>query len=116
MKKTKIVCTLGPASTDGNVMREMLLAGMNVARMNFSHGSHEMHKEILETFRRVRDELKIPAAVMDVAKIAAECRDLETVRRWQYLGNFLNSYLYEIEAGGKLENMCPHDADRPDLF
>ena len=32
------------------------------------------------------------------------------------LGNFLNSYLYEIEAGGKLENMCPHDADRPDLF
>ena len=64
MKKTKIVCTLGPASTDGNVMREMLLAGMNVARMNFSHGSHEMHKEILETFRRVRDELKIPAAVM----------------------------------------------------
>jgi hypothetical protein len=63
-----------------------------------------------------REAEKIPAAVMDVAKIAAECRDLETVRRWQYLGNFLNSYLYEIEAGGKLENMCPHDADRPDLF
>ena len=64
MKKTKIVCTLGPASTDENVMREMLLAGMNVARMNFSHGSHEMHKETLEKFRRVRDELKLPAAVM----------------------------------------------------
>ena len=64
MKKTKIVCTLGPASTDENVMREMLLGGMNVARLNFSHGSHEMHKTTLERFRRVRDELKLPAAVM----------------------------------------------------
>ena len=64
MKKTKIVCTLGPASTDENVMREMLLGGMNVARLNFSHGTHEMHKEILEKFRRVRDELKLPAAVL----------------------------------------------------
>ena len=64
MKKTKIVCTLGPASTDENVMREMLLGGMNVARLNFSHGSHDEHKNTLETFRRVRDELKLPAAVM----------------------------------------------------
>ncbi len=64
MKKTKIVCTLGPASTDENVMREMLLGGMNVARLNFSHGTHEMHKTTLERFRRVRDELKLPAAVM----------------------------------------------------
>lgn len=64
MKKTKIVCTLGPASTDENVMRDMLLAGMNVARLNFSHGSHDEHKDTLEKFRRVRDELKLPAAVM----------------------------------------------------
>ena len=64
MKKTKIVCTLGPASADENVMREMLLGGMNVARLNFSHGSHDEHKNTLEKFRRVRDELKLPAAVM----------------------------------------------------
>ena len=100
MKKTKIVCTLGPASTDGNVMREMLLAGMNVARMNFSHGSHEMHKEILETFRRVRDELKIPAAVMldtkgpeirlgtfDGGKALLKTGDLFTLTSKPVLGN-----------------------------
>ena len=64
LKKTKIVCTLGPASSDEQVMRQMLEAGMNVARLNFSHGSHEEHREKIETFRKVRDELDIPAAVM----------------------------------------------------
>ena len=55
LKKTKIVCTLGPASSDEQVMRQMLEAGMNVARLNFSHGSHEEHREKIETFRKVRD-------------------------------------------------------------
>ena len=64
MKKTKIVCTLGPASRDEKVLEKMLLNGMNVARLNFSHGSHEYHKETIELFRKVRDKLQIPAAVM----------------------------------------------------
>ena len=64
MRKTKIVCTLGPACRDEKVLEEMLLAGMNVARMNFSHGDHAYHKEALDTFRSVRDRLGIPAAVM----------------------------------------------------
>ncbi|NLD20501.1 MAG: pyruvate kinase [Clostridiales bacterium] len=64
LKKTKIVCTLGPASSDENTMRKMLEAGMNVARLNFSHGTHEEHREKIETFRKVRDDLRIPAAVM----------------------------------------------------
>ena len=64
MKKTKIVCTLGPASKDERIMRKMLEAGMNVARLNFSHGTHEQHRETIETFRKVRDELGVPAAVM----------------------------------------------------
>ena len=64
LKKTKIVCTLGPASSDEQVMRQMLEAGMNVARLNFSHGSHEEHRKKIETFRKVRDGLDIPAAVM----------------------------------------------------
>ncbi len=64
MKKTKIVCTLGPASSTEEVIEKMLQAGMDVARFNFSHGTHEYHKELMETFRRVRDRMKVPAAVM----------------------------------------------------
>lgn len=64
MRKTKIVCTLGPASRNEKTLTEMLRAGMNVARMNFSHGDHAYHRESIEMFRRVRDRLGIPAAVM----------------------------------------------------
>ena len=64
MKKTKIVCTLGPASESEDVMSEMLMCGMNVARFNFSHGTHEYHKELMDRFKRVRDKLGIPAAIM----------------------------------------------------
>ena len=64
MRKTKIVCTLGPASRDESTIEEMLHAGLNVARINFSHGTHEEHKKTIDTFRKVRDALKKPAAVM----------------------------------------------------
>ena len=64
MRRTKIICTLGPASSSEEVMEKMLLSGMNVARLNFSHGSHESHREIIARFRRVRDRLGLPAAVM----------------------------------------------------
>ncbi len=64
MRKTKIVCTIGPASSDEKTLKEMLEAGMNVARLNFSHGTHEGHKKTIETFRKVRDEMGIAAAVM----------------------------------------------------
>ncbi len=64
MRKTKIVCTIGPSSNDREILREMLKAGMNVARVNFSHGTHEGHKKTIETFREVRDEMGIAAAVL----------------------------------------------------
>ncbi len=64
MRKTKIVCTLGPASSEEEVLEEMLLSGMNVARLNFSHGTHQGHLETIQRFRRVRDRLGLPAAVM----------------------------------------------------
>ena len=64
MKRTKIICTLGPASCDEATIAEMLKNGMNVARFNFSHGTHEYHQKMIETFRRVRDKLGLPAAVM----------------------------------------------------
>lgn len=64
MRRTKIVCTLGPASRKEEVIAQMLKNGMNVARLNFSHGTHEYHKESIELFRRVRDNMGVPAAVM----------------------------------------------------
>ena len=64
MRKTKIVCTLGPASSEDDIMRQMLLAGLDVARVNFSHGDHESHGAMIDRFRRVRDDLGKAAAVM----------------------------------------------------
>ncbi len=64
MKKTKIVCTLGPASASEAVIEKMLQNGMNVARLNFSHGTHEEHAKTIARFRRVRDRMKVPAAVL----------------------------------------------------
>ena len=54
MRKTKIVCTLGPATDGEGVLREMMLAGMNVARFNFSHGTHPEHKARLEQVKALR--------------------------------------------------------------
>ena len=64
MRKTKIVCTLGPATDREGVMRQMLEAGMNVARFNFSHGSHEEHKKRLDQLKALRKELGLPVAAM----------------------------------------------------
>ena len=64
MKKTKIICSIGPASVNPDIMEEMVKNGMNVARINFSHGTHEMHEKTIELFRSVRDELGLPAAVL----------------------------------------------------
>lgn len=64
MRKTKIICTIGPASEDPKVFRQMCLAGMNVARLNFSHGTHEQHQEKIDMIKAVREELKLPIAIM----------------------------------------------------
>jgi len=64
MKKTKIVCTLGPAADTKEILRELILNGMNVARLNFSHGSHEEHAARIQRIKEVRKELGIPVAIM----------------------------------------------------
>ena len=64
MRKTKIVCTIGPACSDEITLKKMCLAGMNVARLNFSHGTHEDHQKNVDMLKRIRQELNIPLAIM----------------------------------------------------
>ena len=64
MKKTKIVATIGPASESEEKLRELFLNGINVCRLNFSHGTHEEHKIRIDTIKKVRDEMELPIAIM----------------------------------------------------
>ena len=64
MRKTKIICTLGPSTDKEGVLRELVANGMNVARFNFSHGSHEEHLGRLEKLKAIREELGKPVAAL----------------------------------------------------
>ncbi len=64
MRKTKIVATIGPASEDARVFEQLCLAGINVARLNFSHGTHAEHKKKLDMIKEVREKLGLPIAIM----------------------------------------------------
>ena len=64
MRKTKIICTLGPSTDKDGVLRELIANGMNVARFNFSHGSHEEHKGRLDLLKSLREELGKPVAAL----------------------------------------------------
>ena len=64
MRKTKIVCTLGPSTQDDNVLKRLMLEGLDVARFNFSHGTHESHKATFDRVDRIRKELDLPVAAL----------------------------------------------------
>lgn len=64
MNKTKIVATIGPASNSREMLRELILAGVNVARLNFSHGSHEQHMEVITAIRELSKELEKPVGIL----------------------------------------------------
>ena len=87
MRKTKIICTLGPASESEAVLRQMIEAGMNVARINFSHGSHEEHGKKLELLYKLRKEMGVPVAAL-----------LDTKGPEIRLGTFANGS-EELQAG-----------------
>lgn len=64
MRKTKVICTIGPACENEDTLKDMCIAGMNVARLNFSHGTHEEHKSKIELIKKVRTQLNMPIAIM----------------------------------------------------
>lgn len=64
LRKTKIICTLGPSTDKGEVLKQLMSEGMNVARFNFSHGTHEEQGERLKQVRNMREELNLPVATL----------------------------------------------------
>ena len=64
MRKTKIICTIGPSSSDEKTITQMCKSGMNVARLNFSHGTHADHKEKIDLIKKVREKLEYPIPIM----------------------------------------------------
>lgn len=64
MRKTKVICTIGPACENEKTLTKMCQAGMNVARLNFSHGTHEEHQKKIDLIRQVREKLELPIAIM----------------------------------------------------
>ncbi|MFT5232515.1 MAG: pyruvate kinase [Candidatus Krumholzibacteriia bacterium] len=64
MNKTKIICTIGPASRSPKVLAKLMEAGMNVCRLNFSHGTHEEHAELIKDIREVSERLSLPIAIL----------------------------------------------------
>ena len=64
MKKTKIICTMGPNTNDRNIMKALIENGMDVARFNFSHGTHEEQKSRMDLLKELREEAKKPIAIL----------------------------------------------------
>ncbi len=96
MRKTKIVCTLGPACDSDEILRDMILAGMNVARMNFSHGNHEEQLVRLNRLKALRKELGLPVAAL-----------LDTKGPEIRLGKFANNKV--TLTAGQSFTLTPHE-------
>lgn len=120
-RKTKIVCTLGPAVDDENILRQMILEGMNIARFNMSHGSHEEHGERLAMLKRLRADLNMPvAALLDTKGPEIRLGDFEqkqvvlkqgqlfTLTTSEILGNKESAYItysglpYDVTPGNRI--------------
>ena len=120
MKKTKIVCTIGPNTDNREIMKELALNGMDVARFNFSHGDHAEHKHRLEILESVREELGIPIASLldtkgpeirtgklkDGKKVTLKEGDLYTLTTEEIVGDETRGY---INYAGLAEDVKPGD-------
>jgi len=104
MRKTKIVCTVGPACRNVNTLREMVKAGMSVARLNFSHGDHAYHEETIAMVKQVREEMNVPLAILLDTK-GPEIRTRNFVNGYEDLeeGQLFTFTVREVEGD---KNIC----------
>ncbi len=106
LRKTKIVCSMGPTTSDDKIVEKLIKAGMNVARFNFSHGSHQSHKEAMDRVKRVSEKLNVPVALL-----------LDTKGPEIRTGNVEADGLITFNSGDKVEitvdgSVCKKDNDK----
>ena len=94
MQKTKMIFTIGPSSDNEEILTEFIKIGMNVARLNFSHGTHETHKDKIELIKKIRTNLNTPTAIM---------LDIKGPKIRTH--NFINDGV-ELEAGQNFTFIC----------
>ena len=99
MRKTKIICTLGPSTDKEGVLRDLIANGMNVARFNFSHGSHEEHLGRFEKLKAIREELGLPvAALLDTKGPEIRLRDFKNGTEMLEAGQTFTLTTREVEG------------------
>ena len=103
MRKTKIICTLGPASDDPAVLEKMILSGMDVARFNFSHGTHADHKVRLDRLKEIRTRLDIPvAALLDTKGPEIRLKNFANGKETLQTGQFFTLTTREVEGTAEI--------------
>ena len=110
MRKTKIVCTLGPATDNEDVLRKLMLAGMNVARLNFSHGTHEEQKGRMDMVKKLREELGLPVAILlDTKGPEIRTRDFEGGKAELKAGDFFTLTTRELVGDSTITSITYKD-------
>ena len=110
MRKTKIVCTLGPATDNEDVLRKLMLAGMNVARLNFSHGTHEEQKKRMDMVKKLRAELGLPIAILlDTKGPEIRTRDFESGKVEVKAGDFFTLTTRDIVGDSTITSITYKD-------
>ena len=110
MRKTKIVCTLGPATDNEDVLRKLMRAGMNVARLNFSHGTHEEQKKRMDMVKKLREELGLPIAILlDTKGPEIRTRDFEGGKVEVKAGDFFTLTTRDIVGDSTITSITYKD-------
>ncbi|MBI2252065.1 MAG: pyruvate kinase, partial [Armatimonadetes bacterium] len=108
MRKTKIICTIGPSSSNSQTLKDLILAGMDAARLNFSHGTHSEHLKVLEELRKISHALNKPIAVIqDLCGPKVRIGDLKNSQAKLIAGNIFILKTQEILGDENMVSIHP---------